>query len=49
VAVPRRRAEHRFGIASDVDRQWLLHPPGRNVDLRDLVVLAVVTEEILRR
>jgi hypothetical protein len=34
-------------MAGDVDRQWFLYRPGRDVGLRDLVVLAVVTEEIL--
>ncbi len=40
-------AEHRLGMAGDVDRQRLLHRPGRDVGLRDPVVLAVIAEEVL--
>ena len=47
VAVPCRSAEHRLGMAGNVDRQRLLHRPGRDMGLRDLVMLAVVAEEIL--
>jgi hypothetical protein len=36
-------------MAGDVDRQRFLHRPGRDVGLRDLVVFAVVAEEILRK
>jgi len=46
IAVPCGSAKHRFGMTGDIDRQRLLHWPSRNVGLRDLVVLALVAEEI---
>ena len=46
IAVPRGGAEHRLGMAGDVDRQRVLHRAGRDMGFRHLVVLAVVAEEL---
>ena len=46
IAVARGGAEHRLGMAGDIDRQRLLHRAGRDMSFRHLVVLAVVAEEI---
>ena len=38
VAVSRRSAQYCLGVAGDINRQRLLHRPGRNVGLRNMVV-----------
>src|SRR5215468_6082888 len=48
IAVPFGAPEHRFGMARDIDRQRFLHRSSRDVGSRDLVVLAIVAEKVLR-
>src|SRR5690242_5106717 len=47
VAVSSGSAEHRLGMAGDIDRDRSLHGPSRDVSLRDLIMHTDVAEEIV--